>query len=145
MITATPAKNPVMIGIERKSAIQPSRSTPIASTIPPVTRAVSDVRAMALGDPATARWATAAAKSGAIVESAPTETTGLDPRRKNAIVAATKAQSAVAAGIPANRDVASCSGTAITKRVRPASTSGPIHARLYPRIEVASGKRTAPP
>jgi hypothetical protein len=135
----------VMMGIERKSAIQPSRSSPTKRMIAPVTRAVSEVRAIAFGEPETARWATAAAKSGAIVESAPTETIRLDPRRKNATVAATKAQRAVAAGIPARREVANCSGTAITRSVSPAIRSGAIHARWYPRTEVARGTRTAQP
>jgi ABC-type iron transport system FetAB permease component len=35
MITATPARKPVMIGAERKSAIQPRRSSPMRATITP--------------------------------------------------------------------------------------------------------------
>ena len=71
-----------MIGTESRSAIHPSRSSPTARTIAPVTSAVREVRAIALADPVTARWATAAANSGAIVESAPTETVLLDPNRE---------------------------------------------------------------
>ena len=71
----------------------------------------------------------AAANSGAMVESAPTKTSLLDPNTKYAIVAATNAHSAVAAGMPARREVASCSGTAITRRVIPANTSLEIQER----------------
>jgi hypothetical protein len=85
------------------------------------------------------------ANKGAIVESAPTETTRLDPSKKNAMVAATNAQSAVAAGMPANRDVANCSGTAMTRSVNPAIRSAENHERWYPRTVVARGTRTAQP
>ncbi len=59
-------------------------------------------------------------RGGAIVESAPTETMGLDPMKKNTNVAVMKAIIAVKAGTPASCDVASCSGIAIAKSVMPA-------------------------
>ena len=74
-------------------------------------------------------WAMPAANSGAMVESAPTDSWGAEPRSANATVPATKVYSPVMGGIPARRDVASCSGTAMARSVSPASRSGPSHCR----------------
>ena len=46
MITATPARNPVMIGAERKSAIHPSCNRPTSATSTPTQTASNDTRAM---------------------------------------------------------------------------------------------------
>jgi len=69
------------------------------------------------------------ANSGAIVESAPTDICGLEPNSANITVPATKAKRPVSGGMPASREVASCSGTAITSSARAASASGRSQAR----------------
>lgn len=46
MITVTPARKPVMMGADRKSAIHPSRNRPTMVTITPTETASSDTRAM---------------------------------------------------------------------------------------------------
>ncbi len=46
MITATPPRNPVMMGAERKSAIHPSRNRPTTATSTPTVTASSDTSAM---------------------------------------------------------------------------------------------------
>ncbi len=80
-----------MIGADRNSAIQPRRNTLTRATrIPTITARMATFCAYwAL--PAKARWATPAAKSGAMVESAPTDICGLEPRRANTTVPAMKA------------------------------------------------------
>ena len=60
------------------------------------------------------------AKSGAMVESAPTDTMGLAPNRTNTSVAVMKAISATNAGTPASCEVASCSGIAMANSATPA-------------------------
>ena len=75
----------------------------------------------------------ATAKSGAMVESAPTDTMGLDPKKRNTAVAMMNPVSATKAGPPANCDVASCSGIAIARRVTPASTCPAAFWRVTPR------------
>ena len=72
-----------MIGAERNSAIQPSRSTPTNATRMPTMTARMATFCAYCALPARARWATPAAKSGAMVESAPTDICGLEPRRAN--------------------------------------------------------------
>lgn len=72
---------------------------------------------------------TPTANSGAIVESAPTDICGLDPIAANKTLPAMKAKKPVIGGIPANRDVANCSGTAITNSVTAASRSADSHDR----------------
>ena len=62
----------------------------------------------------------ATAKSGAIVESAPTDTMGFEPANTKTRVAAMKAIMAVKAGTPASCEVANCSGIAIASSVTPA-------------------------
>ncbi len=58
-----------------------------------------------------------------MVESAPTESCGLEPSMANITVPAMNAYQPVTGGIPARREVASCSGTAITNRVTAATRS----------------------
>ena len=74
MITPTPARNPVLMGAERKSAIHPSFSNPTSATSTPTVTASNDTRAMKCADPRGAMWAIPAANNGAMVESAPTDT-----------------------------------------------------------------------
>ena len=85
------------------------------------------------GEDAGARRSNATANSGAIVESAPTETMGLDPIAKKTSVAVMKAIIAVKAGTPANCDVASCSGIAMASSVMPARNCAGKLARVSPR------------
>lgn len=93
MMTPIPAMKPVMIGAERKSAIHPRRSSPTPATSRPVTTAVAATRVRYCVEPVTARCANATAKSGAMVESAPTETMGFEPTGVKASVAAMKRSS----------------------------------------------------
>ena len=76
-----------------------------------------------------ARWAIPAAKSGAMVESAPTDSCGAEPSTANATVPAMNVYRPVIGGMPARRDVASCSGTAMASSVSPARRSGTSHWR----------------
>ena len=137
MITATPTMKPVMIGTESRSAIQPSRSRPIASTIAPVTSAVRERE----GD---RFWRPGDREVG---------DRGSEQRRDRGVGAdgddlagseeeegdrgGNEGPNAVAAGIPARREVASCSGTAITRSVRPGN-----HVPRYPRALVAAHRRS---
>ncbi len=90
MITATPPRNPVMMGADRKSAIQPSRNRPTTATSTPTVTASSDTSAMYCAEPVGEMRAIPAANSGAMVESAPTDSWGADPSTANAMVPAMK-------------------------------------------------------
>jgi hypothetical protein len=68
----------------------------------------------------SAIFSIATAKSGAIVESAPTDKMGFDPTATKTSVAVMKAMSAVNASTPASWAVANCSGMAIASSVTPA-------------------------
>ena len=68
-----------------------------------------------------------------MVESAPTDKMGFEPKKTKATVAAMKATRAAKAGTPASWDVASCSGMAIASNVTPARTCPAALARLTPR------------
>ena len=59
-----------------------------------------------------------------MVESAPTDIWPLRPRTANSSDPAMKAYKPAVAGMYASLDVATCSGTAMATRVRPAATSG---------------------
>lgn len=72
---------------------------------------------------------TPTANRGAIVESAPTDICRLDPSAANTTLPAMNAKNPVIGGMPANRDVANCSGTAITNSVAAASRSADSHER----------------
>lgn len=76
--------------------------------------------------------------SGAIVESAPTDIWRLDPSAANKTFPAMNAKKPVIGGMPANRDVANCSGTAITNSVTAASRSTGSHGR---RVAAHRGER----
>src|SRR5665213_1907684 len=132
MMTPMPARNPVTMGSDRKSAIQPRRRSPTPNTTSPVTTAVtatsSKYRVVERG--ASRRRTTA--KSGAMVESAPTDMTGFEPTTTKTIVAVMNAIIATYAGTPASRDVASCSGTAIASKVTPARNCPETFARVTP-------------
>jgi hypothetical protein len=122
MMTPMPQRNPVTIGNDRKSAIQPSFKSPTARTASPVTTAVAATSSKYRVVDTGARRINTTAKRGAMVESAPTDTMGLEPTNTKTNVAVIKAIIAMNAGTPASRDVASCSGIAIARRVTPASS-----------------------
>ena len=67
------------------------------------------------------------ANNGAMVESPPTDICGLDPSNANTTLPATNAYKPVIGGIPASREVASCSGTAIVSKVSAATRSPTAH------------------
>ena len=101
MMTPIPPMNPATMGSERKSASQPSfeqsdRHDDDAGD----DRGRGDERHVLGATAGSARRSSATAKSGAIVESAPTETIGFEPRTKKTSVAAMKAIIAVKAGHP---------------------------------------------
>ena len=133
MMTPMPAMKPATMGSDRKSASQPSLSSPINMTISPATTAVAATSSMYCADEAGARRSNATANSGAMVESAPTETIGLEPMTKKTNDAVMNAIIAVKAGTPASCDVASCSGIAIANNVMPASIWPEKLARVRPR------------
>ena len=120
MMTPIPAMKPATIGNDKKSASQPSLRSPMPITMIPATTAVAATSSMYSGDDAGARRRSATAKSGAIVESAPTETIGFEPITKKTSEAVMKAIIAVKAGTSASCDVASCSGIAMASSVIPA-------------------------
>ena len=105
-----PPRKPVTIGRDKKSAIHPSFSSPTAITTRPVTTAVAATSSKYSVVETGAKRINTTAKSGAIVESAPTDMIGFEPTKTKTMVAVMKAMSATKAGTPARRDVASCSG-----------------------------------
>ena len=74
MCTAMPAKNPVMTGIDSRSAIQPARRMPAAISSTPLNSATSATNCGYCADPLATSAAILPAKIGATVESAPTDT-----------------------------------------------------------------------
>ena len=90
-----------MTGDDRNREIQPSRSRPTATMRTPTTSAMKVTRWVYRGVPATATAATPAAKTGAIVESAPTDMCRWEPISANIRDPATKAYSPAAAGMMA--------------------------------------------
>jgi hypothetical protein len=118
-----------MTGAERKSAIQPDLRIPAPMTTTPTATATNEVSSVARA-PDAATLATPAASTGAIVESAPTDTCALRPRTAIISEPTTNAHRPVTAGMLASLAVAICSGTAIATSVRPARTSAMSHDRL---------------
>lgn len=82
-----------MIGVDKKSAIHPRRRIPTSATNTPTTTttASNPTRATYRGEPVEARRATPTANNGAMVESAPIDSCGLEPSSANTTVPATKA------------------------------------------------------
>src|SRR5262249_20857577 len=98
--TATPARKPVMTGVDSRWAIQPSLSSPATRSRPPTgsarARAAAGGGAAAPGPPgraapAAARVASIPAKIGVMVESAPAVSTRLAPKAAKPRVAPMKA------------------------------------------------------
>src|SRR5260370_1456773 len=75
-----PARNPVVTGIDRRSAIQPSRNSPLTMRIAPTRRARIAAKAAYSGAPLAASRARPPAKMGVIVESAPIDIARLAPK-----------------------------------------------------------------
>ena len=96
-------------------------------SIAPTISAKNETRWVKRGVPDTATVATPAARTGAMVESAPTDTWRLRPSTANSTDPERNAYRPATAGMFASPAVAICSGTAMAARVRPASTSGPSH------------------
>src|SRR5665213_1375098 len=132
MMTPMPARNPVTMGSDRKSAIQPRRRSPTPNTTSPVTTAVTATSSKYRVVEGGASRRRTTAKSGAMVESAPTDMMGFEPTTTKTIVAVMNAIIATNAGTPASRDVASCSGTAIASKVTPARNCPETFARVTP-------------
>ncbi len=80
-----------MIGADSSSAIHPRRNSQTSATSTPVITARIPTRSMYRAEPEAASAATPAANSGAIVESAPTDTRGLVPSSANSTLPATNA------------------------------------------------------
>ena len=91
MITAIPARKPVMMGADSSSAIHPSRASHTSATSAPTITARIPTRSWYPRVPLAAKLATPTANRGAIVESAPTDMRGLEPSSANRTVPATKA------------------------------------------------------
>ena len=91
MMTATPDRKPVRIGADRNSANQPRRRMLTSITMRPTITARIATRSTYRADPVRARADTPAAKSGAIVESAPTDICGFEPKKAKRTDPATNA------------------------------------------------------
>ena len=133
MMMPMPLMKPATIGSERKSASHASFKTPTSATSSPVTSAVVATSERYCGESGSAMRNSATANNGAIVESAPIERIGLEPRNKKTAVAAMKAIIDVKAGTEASWDVANCSGMAMASNVTPAKSSVGTFCRLSPR------------
>ena len=120
MITPIPAMKPTTIGSDRKSASQPSFKSPIAMTMSPATSAVAATSSMYCVEEAGARRSSATAKSGAMVESAPTETIGFEPTSEEDQRGGDEGDHRGEGRHAASCDVASCSGIAMASSVTPA-------------------------
>ena len=138
MVTAMPARKPVMIGAERSSAIHPRRSSHTSATNTPTATARIPTR--------STYWANQPAPGAqprrrtAGRSSSPRRPTSADwiPKSRTAPCRRRMRKSPCIGGIAASREVASCSGTAITSSVSAASKSAGAHDRLYPRNDEKS-------
>ena len=141
MWPAMPVRKPVVTGIDRRSATQPSRNSPAATRTRPTINASVAASDAYCGEPAAARSARPPAKIGAIVESAPTDITRLDPNTAKPSAPAMIARKPICGANPARRAVAICSGMAIAASVRPAMKSGLRSARRQPAKDWRIGQR----
>jgi hypothetical protein len=123
----------VITGIDKRSAIHPACITPATIRMVPVSSASPAARPAYCGEPEAAIVASAPAKIGAIVESAPTEAKRLTPNAANPIEPAISAYRPVCGSSPARLAVASCSGIEIAASIRPATRSAGSHDGWYPR------------
>jgi len=114
----------------------PSAAGPTAATNPPTSSASTGINSAYRSVPATAMPATPAARMGAMVESAPTDSSRLRPASAKTSHPTTKASRRTPAGTPTNPAVAICSGIAMATSVRSASTSGPNQDPWQCRSEV---------
>ncbi len=122
---AMPMRKPVITGMDKRSAMKPNLSAPPQMRMSPTMRLSAAAAAAYWAGPAAASTASAPAKMGAIVESAPTESRRLAPKRAKPIAPARRAKKPIRGGSPARRAVAICSGMAMAASVRPATASAP--------------------
>ena len=90
-MTAMPARKPVITGVNRRFATQPSLRIPPASSITPTSKASVVAADPIVVELPVARAASVPANIGVMVESAPAVRTRLAPRAAKPIVAAMKA------------------------------------------------------
>ncbi len=124
-----PARKPTVTGIDSKSAIQPRRKMPPATSTRPTMSASAPASAAYSGEPATASNARPPAKIGVMVESAPLDSKRLLPKTAKASDPARNAKNPICGENPPSRDVASCSGMAMAVSVIPATRSLVRNAR----------------
>ncbi len=123
MCTEMPARKPIVTGTESRSAIQPNRKTPAATSNSPTITARAAASARYSPEPDAASIASPPAKIGVMVESAPQDRKRLLPNAANANEPAQNAKKPICGVNPPSRAVAICSGMAIAASVRPANRS----------------------
>ena len=118
-----------MTGVDRNSEIHPIRNRPNRTRRPPTNNAVKAIAVVNPAVPTTATDATPMANTGAMVESAPTDSWWVLPTTAYTRDPATNAYRPVTGERLASTAVAICEGRTTATRARPASASAPSQAR----------------